>query len=558
MTNLISLTKILFKTNVLMGTDGEKTNKKKSKFASGLLIALLLVFVGGSLGVPIVMTLDSILSISPLENIFISLILPLAGLTTIMFSVFSVVSVFYLSKDSEYLLSLPLSAKDIMMSKFLVSLVTEYYILVMFILPCLIGVGVGINAGAMYYVFMSVVFLLLPIIPSAIVALAVLLISRITGILKNKDLFMYISMFLIVAFALAYNFAVQEFISIDPENIGTTFGSLEQAVLPKLQMIFPFYNSASDALINYGNINGIFSLITFVVINFAVLLVVYLVGDKLYLKTLISNSGSKKKHVDMEKVVKCKKRSVVSELLKKEWLIIKRTPSFMLNIVVIIFLMPIIFISSFAVGLSSGGADTLGLSPEMVNGYLDNSVAYLIVLVVCAFFTSFSVAASTSISREGSNAWVMKAIPVSAFKQVNVKVLFASILDFIGVVIVAIIPVVMFEIPLYYVACVLVPITLLIFILNYFNIYLDLKKPKIRWSEDVVAVKQNMNALFSILFTFAVSAILGIAAYFIYDYKININVVVLSGIITFVCVIILTLIICAFKANEKNLLKNVD
>jgi ABC-2 type transport system permease protein len=276
------------------------------------------------------------------------------------------------------------------------------------------------------------------------------------------------------------------------------------------------------------------------------------------LKTLISNSGSKKKHVDMEKVVKCKKRSVVSELLKKEWLIIKRTPSFMLNIVVIIFLMPIIFISSFAIGLSSGGADTLGLSPEMVNGYLDNSVAYLIVLVVCAFFTSFSVAASTSISREGSNAWVMKAIPVSAFKQVNVKVLFASILDFIGVVIAAIIPVVMFEIPLYYVACVLVPITLIIFILNYFNIYLDLKKPKIRWSEDVVAVKQNMNALFSILFTFAVSAILGIAAYFIYDYKININVVVLSGIITFVCVIILTLIICAFKANEKNLLKNVD
>jgi hypothetical protein len=158
MTNLISLTKILFKTNVLMGTDGEKNNKKKSKFASGLLIALLLVFVGGSLGVPIVMTLDSILSISPLENIFISLILPLAGLTTIMFSVFSVVSVFYLSKDSEYLLSLPLSAKDIMMSKFLVSLVTEYYILVMFILPCLIGVGVGINAGAMYYVFLSVVF----------------------------------------------------------------------------------------------------------------------------------------------------------------------------------------------------------------------------------------------------------------------------------------------------------------------------------------------------------------------------------------------------------------
>ena len=53
---------------------------------------------------------------------------------------------FYLSKDSDHLLHLPIAPKDIMLSKFIVSLMSEYYILFMFILPCLIGVGVGVPA----------------------------------------------------------------------------------------------------------------------------------------------------------------------------------------------------------------------------------------------------------------------------------------------------------------------------------------------------------------------------------------------------------------------------
>ena len=61
------------------------------------------------------------------------------------------------------------------------------------------GIGVGIDASFMYYVYMGIVFILLPVIPSSIVALIILIITRITGVLKNKDLFMYISMFLIIA-----------------------------------------------------------------------------------------------------------------------------------------------------------------------------------------------------------------------------------------------------------------------------------------------------------------------------------------------------------------------
>ena len=503
------------------------------------------------------MTIDSVLEIAPIENILISLILPLAGITTIIFSIFSVVSVFYLSRDSEHLLSLPIASKDIMMAKFLVALINEYYILFMFILPCLIGIGVGIEAGAMYYIYTLVIFILLPIIPSIIVTLITLLVTRFTGVVKNKDLFMYISIFLVLSFALAYNFIIQNFININVENIGTTFGSLESQAIPYLKKIFPFYNSASEALMNFNDFNGFFSLITFIAINFISLLVIYLIGDKLYLHTLINIRGNKKKKENIESVIRCKRKSVFSMLLKKEWLIVKRTPVFMLNIVIIVFLMPLILVMSFVMGYSGGKVVAIPDS-SVINSYLSNPLAYLIVLVIGVFFTSFSLAASTAISREGNNAWVMKAIPVSYFKQINVKVFFASVLDLLGVVIIATIPICLLKIPLYYAACVLIPLTIIIFIINYINILMDLKRPRIKWNEESVAVKQNLNTFISILLTMTISGVLGIIAFLFYVFKIRINVIILSGIIGSLCGIILGIIIYLFKINERNLLNNVD
>lgn len=557
MSKLWTLTKVLFKTNLFSSGNISNSKKKHNKVITGFLFALLIVFAICSLGVPIVFALDSILSVAPLENIIISLILPLAGIATIMFSVFSVVSVFYNSKDIEHLLPMPIKAKDIMMSKFLVSLVNEYYILAMFILPCFIGVGVGIDAGFMYYIYTLIVFLLLPIVPSVIVTFIILLITRVTGIVKNKDLLMYISIFLVLIFAIGYNFIIQGFLVVDLDNIGATFGSIEKELLPYCRMIFPFYNSASRALINFNNLNGIFSLITFAVINLIALLAIYWLGDKLYLKTLITNNGSKKK-INKISEGKVKKQSAFSMLLSKEWMIIKRTPIFMLNIVIIIFITPIILLVSLFIGMTGADAEMNLPSVEMVHQYLNEPLAYLVVLTICIFFTCFSLAASTAISREGSNAWVMKVIPVSAFKQINVKVFFACVLDLAGVIVMAVVPIIFYKIPLYYVLSVFVPLTIITMLINYFNIYLDLKRPKIKWSEESVAIKQNTNGLISVLFTIAISGVIGIIGYLFYRYSISINVVILSGIVSLVCGIILALVIYLFKKNDSKLLDNVD
>lgn len=557
MSKLWELTKVLIKTNLFGGT-----TKKSKGYLRVLGIGLLLLFVIFSLAVPIIIGLDAILEVVVnIEDILLSLFLPLAGITVVIFSVFSVVSIFYLSRDSDHLLPMPIKPRDILISKFFVSMINEYYILFMFILPCLIGVGIGINAGLLYYIYMVVVFLLLPIIPTSLVTLIILLISRFIGVIKNKDVFMYVSMGLILFFALGYNYVIQNIINIEPDNLGTTIEEIKNNLIPFFRLVFPFYNSAVDSLIHYGNINGIFSLVTFVALNFIGLAIVYFAGDKLYLNTLITTRGGKKNFgkIDNYCHVNKKNRGSFYWLLKKEWLIVKRTPVFMLNIVVIVFLMPVILGVSFMLGYMSGGEKDLAfIQIENIDALINNPVVYLSIMAVALFFTCSSLAASTSISREGNSAWYMKIIPVSYFKQVSIKVFFAVALDLLGVIVASTIPIILYKIPLVYVLSLFIPLAIIVIAINYFNIWLDLRNPHVNWSEESVAVKQNISSLISILFTMAMCTIVGIFAFLLYYFNISINVYLLALIISVIFGLLLALVVYLFYKKSDYLLEKID
>lgn len=549
------LTKVLLKTSFLSGTGTSR--KKRNKILGFIGVGILFLFVIGSLGLPIIIGLDALLSVVPMHNIVLSLVLPFAGVTTVVFSLFSIINVFYKSKDVEYLLPLPLKAKDILLAKFFVSLISEYYILFMFIFPFLIGVGIGIDAGVLYYVYTCLVFVLLPIIPSVIVTFVILLITKVKGVGKNKDLFAYVSMAIILLFAFVYNYFIQNVISVDVENIGSTLQTLEKMILPYCRLIFPFYNSAVTSLVSYNSLNGLFAFIVFVGINFVFVGLLYWLADGLYLKSLTVTRGSKNNKVEVEKVINNRSVGSFGWLLRKEWLIIKRSPVFMLNIVIVVFLVPIILVISLLFAFVEEGV-IVSFNSELINAYLSNPVVYLIVLVVFLFFTSTSSAASTSISREGGSAWFMKIIPVSYFKQVNVKVFFATIIDMVSILFIGVILFILYKIPFYYFLSVLIPVFCIVVLLNYFSIYIDLKNPKLKWDEESVAVKQNLNGLFSTLLCMVVCVIFGIIAFVFYFYNLKMNVVLLSVIISVVSSLVLILVVFMFYKNNDRLLDNVD
>ena len=176
MSNIITLTSVLLKNNLLGGTSkNHSTRNKKDKSAivyAIILIAYFLIF-----SVPIVFVLKDLLANYDFSELILSFIVPFGGVTSLIFAFFSITSVFYFNKDSETLLPLPIKSSELLIAKFLTSLLSEYFILLMFIFPIIFGVGMGINASATYYLYAAGICALMPVVPSVIVSIIIMLLN---------------------------------------------------------------------------------------------------------------------------------------------------------------------------------------------------------------------------------------------------------------------------------------------------------------------------------------------------------------------------------------------
>ncbi len=557
MTNFFLLTKTLLKTSLFSQFSFKKKDKKgKNNFGKILLMFVFVFLILSSIVLPLIFSVAHVVKlVDGLDNLIVSFIIPIAGLSVILFSVFSMISVFYLNKNSEHLLPLPIESKDLLMAKFFIAIINNYFLLLLFIAPALIGIGIGAGAGILFYIYSFLIFIMLPIIPSVIMCFLIMAIMSVFNISKYKDKFIYISTAFSLLLALGYSFA-SKLIFNTGLGIDESIESIKIKMEPYLKRLFPFFNSAVVTLNNYSSKIGFFSFITFIGINIIFLIVLYFLGDKLYLKGLTKSFGSqsnKKKNIKVYK--ETKKNNVFGMLIKKDWLMIKRTPMFMLNLVIVIFITPVILILSLF--LSFGGIDEISLLVS--NGNVFNNLnIYFILLIVFIFFAAISAVSASAISREGRSAWFMKAIPVSFLKQINAKVFLGIIIDFCGFIFLSIVPIILFKPPFLYVISLMLPLLLIVIIQNYGSILIDLKRPLLSWENENEAVKQNVNVLFSMLLSVCICGIIGLSMVLINLFKLSLSVYVYGGILNLVLALVLLVLISYIKKNQNKLLDKIS
>lgn len=521
MSNIIELTKVLMKNN-LFSFSGKKKTAKQSGNRGGILgFFVLFAFFIAVIGGPIIFVLSDILKIYDFSELILSFSVPVGGLTSILFGVFSIISVFYFSKDSEQLLHLPIKSSELLIAKFLTSLASTYLILAMFIFPIIFGVGLGINASFVYYLYSIGICLLMPIIPMVLVSIIIMISNKLFKFGKRKDIFMYIMTGFILIFSFAYSFGLTYLMEIEGEDQVLALLSGDFSNLIKIsKWIFPFFNSAASALLHYDEFIGFASFMTFIGFNLLSAVILYFVGDKLYVKGLTDDNGNNKnKKHSIEDTYKPQKGGVMKALLKKEWLVIKRSPIFMLNVIIINLIYPIIFGISFVIAFNSEGVNI-----EMISQYINfnNSGILLIVIGALLLLCSMACSTSSSISRDGSSAAVMKTIPVSYKKQMDAKVLFSMIIDLSILVLIEVPLTIVFRVPWYYLILVNIPLVIIMLIVSYLSLLLDLKRPKLDWKEESEAVKQNLNVFFSLVFTMVVCAAFVMGGVFLLSKNVNI------------------------------------
>ena len=137
-------------------------------------------------------------------------------------------------------------------------------------------------------------------------------------------------------------------------------------------------------------------------------------------------------------------------------------------------------------------------------------IVILISLGIMLFTSGINVVSCTSISREGATFWISKVIPTPPKDQVLAKLIHSSILSLLGLIIVAIPLYIVVAIPLLHLTILIILGFLATGLINVLGLMVDLLRPKLSWNDPQEAIKQNLNAFFSLLIVLLVIAIMAV------------------------------------------------
>jgi len=552
MSNIILLTKTLLKNGLLSGSN--KNSKKQKNDKSKILYFIIIAIYFLIFSVPIIVLLNNVLKEYDFSELLLTIALPVGAITSIVFGVFSITSVFYFNKDSEQLLPFPIKSSELLISKFIVSLLSQYFMLFMFVYPIIFGVGIGINASVVYYLYALSICLLMPLIPSVIVAIIMMVINKIINIGKRKNLFMYSMIVIVLAFSLGYGLGIGSILELDSESLMTLLLNGENtSIINLFKWVFPFFNSATYSLLHSDKFIGFASFMTFIGLNILFMFILYCLGDFLYIKGLTKDSGHKKENSKYEmKKYKFNKGGVLLSLIKKEWVNISRTPIYMLNIVVTNLLVPFILFISFAI--SNWGQLKTGFNFSLD---FNNGGVYLIGVVIIFFLSTMggTTGSGSAISREGKEAWVMKVVPVDLKTQIDAKIYFYTLIDLIVALAIEALVMIVLKAPWYYLVMVNIPLILMILIINYISVLLDLRRPKLAWSDEAEPLKQNFTVMIGIIISMLMVTILSLLGVLLFIS--NVNVYLIFLLFTLVVVICYILLVLYIKKNQVKLFNKV-
>ena len=517
MKNTLYLTKVLFLNSFgLNFSNKEKKNKKSiSRAAYIFLMLFLILFVGAPMllmGIGMGFSFNEIGK--TLEGVNVVLegfksFLPLMSIMILLFSIFGIISTFFLSSDMETLLALPFKPKEIIIAKFINSLTSVYLIEVMMFLPILIGIGLGASLNILYYFNILLVTIFLPMVPLAIFGILLTSLMRYTALNRVKDKIQYVIMLFVIVFAVAIEIGSTSMGEGSMDDMANLIVNQSNA----LSYVMFFTLPASIALGTENILLSIGCMLIFIIMSIGFVILFGLIGEKIYIKGVLGKPQLKIKNKKEEKVElkEEKKTSIFKELVKNEWRTVNRSPIYNMNLVLPVFLMPIILGVSMFAGFSE--VDEVGTLTEFINGFkeiIDFSAGNVLVFTVAilSFFTSMSMSSSTAISRDGKNAYFNKIIPVEPMTIINAKVILGIILGFIPCLLVTIILLALGLMNVLDFILINIPLFLFNVVTNYIGIYIDLKRPKLEWENETVAVKQNTNSIIYMFLDWAITMII--------------------------------------------------
>ena len=536
MEKVIKLTKIFLK-NSFSNMDarmGISTKSKSKILIYGILFlyfAGLIIFLGYNL-------LDGLIAIHQ-ETIFVGMILFMIFGLGIIQTIFSSINILYFTKDSEYLLPLPLKPYQIILARTNVMLIAEYVIIFLIGFIPLVMYGILTGAGIVYYLTMILAVILVPILPVLLISMLVMFIMSFAKLTKNRNRFQLFATLLVLAIIIAIS------ISTSGMKQDLTNEEMAQMVVQANGMIelVKGYVPTVDYLMEALTTNSLFTAIVEVLKTLGITIIgfiVYmLIAQKIYFKGLIGNlfgggASSSNKEINQKEYRNSK---LYKSYVGKEFKNMARNPVFLMQCLIPAILIPIIMVVVVYTGLNSDG---MGLEQitQMVQQMPTNTFFIAcIILGVIQFFTMFIYISITAISRDGENAVFMKYIPVSLYKQYMYKIIPNIIMNIVTIIITLGMAEYLLNLPVITLIALFVVATIMGILQSIAMIIVDLKRPKLNWDSEYAVAKQNLNLVFPVLLAMVNIVILVGFVYLLKDINVYVGVGIL-GILYIIATVI--------------------
>ena len=436
----------------------------------------------------------------------------LAGqLLILLFGIYYVIAAFYFARDLEFLIPLPLRPGEVMASKFAVIVINEYLTVAAVVLPVVITVGVLARGGAGYWVNAALVYLALPVIPLALVSLAVVAMMRVINVSRKKDALILVGSLVLIGGA----FALQIGLGRSGGGGGpqasaqaiAAFLTSPDSLLNRIGAIFPPGIWATKAIAGGFRGEGLANLALLLGVSLVLIAGMVVAAERLFYRGVIGlgeTTGKRRRLTrdEMSRRVSSGRRAFAA-IFGREWKIMNRTPIFLLNGVLVSVFIPAIFVLMATLdrggrgGGSAGGGDPMALLRALM------SANPLVVILGAALFMticgSINGTASSTFSREGAQFWISRMIPVAPREQVAAKFLHSYLVAMLGVATASIVAAVFLHVRAAYLA----PAAGLSLVagvsLTAVGMMIDLARPLLDWTNPQKAIKQNLNVLLALV-----------------------------------------------------------
>ena len=433
------------------------------------------------------------------------LILICQGLV-LVFGLFTIISQVYNCKDADKLLYLPVKPITIFLVKLGVAYLNEVLTTAATIIVVLVPFGFGAQLGITFYLMLIPALLIIPMLPLLVGCIVALPFSLLINAVGNKGPAKTILQLLFfVAFMFGYMMLMQGIGGTESDDSFVDIENIQQVLYPLLQQLgqkmvyvhpnfmlatalcattFPSWATGTALTIGENALLlGIVVLFTLPVYN------------KMLHSTLENTSSKSKKLFSKDSV---QHQGTLRTLMLTDIKNVFRNSQMGFQCLGTLIVMPLLVaILAISFGQEVDGVsliDTLKAMPE----YIAIAPVFLVL-----YLTLIGVSTNTlglyPISRENNNFFILKSIPVPFEKILTAKVLVSTCAMLIADVITAVLAIVLLGIPWYSSVFILIILAFAGFGSMCITTKLDVKQPKLGWSNFNQSLKNAKNSWIAML-----------------------------------------------------------